>query len=177
MEKEWWKLEEWMFAGSCEARWIECHGLGWDLGKYEDRSSFIFVEKRLNGEWYNKILENGLLPLYSGKLSKSNTLFQEYGAPCHTCRVSKAWKAEHGIESLEWVAQSPHLNPIEHVWEYLDRKIRARRSKAWNIDDLKRILSEEWETMDETEIQKLMQSVPTRVEAVKCAEGGSTKYQ
>ena len=31
--------------------------------------------------------------------------------------------------------------------------------------------------MDQTEILKLLQSVPTRVEAVKCAEGGSTKYQ
>ena len=40
-----------------------------------------------------------------------------------------ACKAEHGIEFLEWVAQSADRNPIEHVWECLDRKIRAKKAE------------------------------------------------
>ena len=44
------------------------------------------------------------------------------------------------------------------------------------MHELKEILLKEWENIHQTEIQKLIQSVPKRVEAVKPAKGGSTKY-
>ena len=135
-----WRTIGESWKSPCLQATVKHGGIGvmvWGAVWYEGRSSLIFVEDRLNGAKYNGILEDGLLPLYQDKLDKNTTLFQEDGAPCHTCRISKAWKNEHGIKTLEWVAQSPDLNPIEHVWEHLDRKIRARKVKAKSVADLK----------------------------------------
>ena len=43
--------------------------------------------------------------------------------------------------------------------------------------DVKKIVLQEWEKRDQTEKQKLIQSVPKRVEAVKSVKDGSTKYK
>ncbi|GFY14698.1 transposable element Tcb2 transposase [Trichonephila clavipes] len=31
----------------------------------------------------------------------------------------------HGLERMEWPAQTPELNPIENISDYLDRQITA----------------------------------------------------
>ena len=36
----------------------------------------------------------------------------------------------HGIRTLDWVAQSPDLNPIENLWNHLDRQVRKRKTSA-----------------------------------------------
>ena len=30
-----------------------------------------------------------------------------------------------GVEELDWPAQSPDLNPIEHLWDELEHQLRA----------------------------------------------------
>ena len=174
-----WRTISESWKSPCLQAMVKHCGIGmlvWEAVWYKGRSSLIFVEDRLNGAKYNGILEDGLLPLYQDKLDKTTTPFQEHGAPCHTCRISKAWKNAHGIKTLEWVAQSPDFNLIEHVWEHLDRKIRARKVKAKSVADLKRMLLEEWETMDQSFIQQLVNSMPDRIEAVIAARGGSTHF-
>lgn len=41
--------------------------------------------------------------------------------------------------------QSPDINPIDHVWEYL--KIKGREHLSTNLQDLKVIILEEWNQM------------------------------
>jgi hypothetical protein len=33
---------------------------------------------------------------------------------------------EIGVEELDWPAQSPDLNPIEHLWDELESRLQAR---------------------------------------------------
>ncbi|KAK3522388.1 hypothetical protein QTP86_008912 [Hemibagrus guttatus] len=48
----------------------------------------------------------------------------------HKARSIKTWMSEFGVEELDWPAQSPDLNPIEHLWDELEQRLRARPSSA-----------------------------------------------
>ncbi|GFY25911.1 transposable element Tcb2 transposase [Trichonephila clavipes] len=45
---------------------------------------------------------------------------------------------------MDWPAYSPDLNPIEHMWDALERPIAARLHHPENTQQLKQMLIEEW---------------------------------
>jgi hypothetical protein len=80
------------------------------------------------------------------------------------------------VDVLPWAANSPDLNIIEHVWDHLNRKVRARRPPPTNEDQLWEALQEEWCAIDESFITKPYDSLPRRVRAAHKAKGGNTRY-
>ncbi|GFT61948.1 transposable element Tcb2 transposase [Trichonephila clavipes] len=48
------------------------------------------------------------------------------------------------ITRMDWPAYSPDLNPIEHVWDALGRRIAKRLHHPENTQQLKQMLIEEW---------------------------------
>ena len=49
--------------------------------------------------------------------------------PHRTCIVQNYMQQE-AIELLPWPAMSPDMNPVEHLWNYLGRKVNARTPKC-----------------------------------------------
>jgi len=81
-----------------------------------------------------------------------------------------------GIELMEWPANSPDLNPIEHLWDELIRRVEARPAKLTTLRDLRLALLEEWENIPQENIRTLVDSMPQKCQAVIEAEGGVTRY-
>ena len=75
-----------------------------------------------------------------------------------------------------WPAQSPDLNPIEHLWNYVKNKLKEFDEPPNGVQELWERVEELWDKIPAAECQKLIESMPRRVQAVYKAKGGYTKY-
>ena len=75
-----------------------------------------------------------------------------------------------------WPSQSPDLNPIEHLWSELERRIRRCPKNLKNIIKLESALQEEWSKISKDVLTKLIESMPRRIEAAIENDGWPTKY-
>ena len=134
MEKDWWKLRVWMFAGDCVTLWIGSYGLGCNL-VWRSIPSYLYRKaskwwriQQCSWKWTSttlwRELRRAILSFKKTVLHVTHEGFQRF--------------RKHEMESLEWVTLPLDLNPIEHVWKHLDRKIRIRKCKTKNIDDLQK---------------------------------------
>ena len=78
------------------------------------------------------------------------------------------------LEVMDWPPQSPDLNPIEELWEVLDRQLK--RSKITSKDTLWEELQLAWNRIPEKTLIDLIESMPARMRDVIGAKGGHTKY-
>jgi hypothetical protein len=83
------------------------------------------VKGNLNSRPYNYILDNYVLSTSWQQFGKQ-FLFQHDNVPVHKSRSIRKWLVEIGVEELDWPAQSPDFNPIKHLWDELERRLRAR---------------------------------------------------
>jgi hypothetical protein len=68
------------------------------------------------------------------------------------------------------------MNIIEHVWDQLDHLIRARNPLPRNKNEMWEALQDEWNNFLKETLDKLYESMPYRVAALKEARGNHTKY-
>ncbi len=74
---------------------------------------------------------------------------------------------------MDWPSISPDLNPIEHLWRILKRKVEER--KVSNIHQLRDVIME-WKRNPVETCEALVNSVHKRFKAVLENNGGHTKY-
>jgi transposase len=127
----------------------------------------------MNGPKYKEILRHNLLP-YSNSFMPEEWIFQHDNDPKHTSKVVKDWLASNRIQVLKWPAQSPDLNPIENLWKELGHRVGSRNHS--NRVDLLQHLQEEWAKIPSDFLEKLIESMPRRCEAIIASKGIATKY-
>ena len=87
-------------------------------------------------------------------------IFQQNNDPKHTSGLAKAWLKKNNIELLPWAFCSPDMNPIEHLWDELDRRVKKRQPRSKS--DLQRVLLEEWDGISRDVTERLVDSMPNR---------------
>ena len=103
-----------------------------------------------------------------------NFAFQQDGARCHTAEYSKQWFRREKISVLPWPSQSPDLNPIEHLWEVIKKKMDYTPVK--NQTELKDLIFQTWNSITPDITANLVDSMGRRCQAVMKSRGGPTKY-
>ena len=98
------------------------------------KTNLVVVQGNLNAQGY-------LQP-------KAVLFFQRYGpailmhdnARPHVARICQQFLNRNNVNILPWPAVSPDMNPIEHIWDYLGIKVRAR-GNVHNLRDLENALT------------------------------------
>ncbi|GBM11306.1 hypothetical protein AVEN_13549-1 [Araneus ventricosus] len=80
------------------------------------------------------------------------------------------------ITRMDWPAYSPDLNPIQHVWDMLGRRIAARQPPPTCLPELRRALLDEWCNIPQDQIDNLTLSMPRRCKACIASSGRHTPY-
>ncbi len=87
--------------------------------------------------------------------------FQQDNAPCHKAQIISDWFLEHDNEFalLKWPLQSPDLNPIEHIWDVVEREICIMDVQPTNLQQLRDAIMSIWIKISEECFQHLVESM------------------
>ncbi|ODA79009.1 hypothetical protein RJ55_04599 [Drechmeria coniospora] len=121
-----------------------------------------------------------IVPLLDGWVRKHPHL-QLVGndEPVATASRTKQLLQNRGIESCSapWLAHSPDLNPIEHVWNTMKDWVQQNHPQDKMGRELfQQVVKEAWGAIAESYLRDLVASMPVRCEAVIAANGMHTKY-
>lgn len=155
----------------------------WGCMTWAGVGRIALVEGNMNADQYIKILEENLLAtldaigIMPGFPSREDIIFQQDNDPKHTANKTKAWFSNNNIKPLPWPANSPDLNPIEHLWAHIKRQLRENYVlPPKGCFELWERVKEQWGKIKPEVCQNLIESMPRRLVAVRKARGRQTKY-
>ena len=146
--------------------------MGWNgVGKLTE------VQGIMNAQQYCDILDDGLVESFEKlEVPEEERIFQQDNDPKHTSKKATQWFDDNDIQVLVWPAQSPDINPIEHLWVHLKRAMLHYPTPPKGVHELWDRVVEEWNNISPETCQKLIESMPRRIQAVIRANGGHTDY-
>ena len=135
----------------------------------------------MDGAMYREILKAHMAP-YRKKLAEEQKIpeeeiiFQQDNDPKHKSKKVQKYLSNKGLTVLEWISQSPDMNPIENAWKFLKNRLIEHTPKPSNLEEVFVIIKEEWSKIPLSYFQNLVEGMPRRIEALYSARGGHTKY-
>ena len=135
------------------------------------------IDGRMDGDLYVKIMQDELqesLTYYNKRADR--VIFQQDNDHKHTCKKAQAYFQTQDYDILWWPAQSPDLNPIEHLWTHLKKQLSQYEEPPNGILELWGHVQKEWDAIKPEVCQNLIESMPRRIKALVKARGGYTKY-
>ena len=94
----------------------------------------------------------------------------------HGARVVRDYLCDESITTLPWQARNPDLNPTEHIWDIIGRRVKERTPLVQTLNELKQTLHQEWQRLSQVQIRRLVGSMRKRLAAVIRVNGGYTHY-
>ena len=131
----------------------------------------IVVQSNFNG-YINQIQQPEAVPFL--QRHGPATLMRDNAKP-HVARISRQFLNRNNVNVLPWPAVSPDMNPIENIWDYLGKKVRAR-GNVNNLRNLENALIQEWNNIPNVVIRHYVRSMRGRLPACINSRGGHTRY-
>lgn len=135
----------------------------------------VFQGGTLNAQRYrNEILEP-YVRLFRGAIG-SQFVFMDDNATPHRAQLIDAYLESEDIVRMDWPARSPDLNPIEHLWDVLGRRIASHQPPPRTLNQLKDALLKEWRLLEHSLVSNLINSMKSRCGACISVRGNHTYY-
>jgi len=154
----------------------------WSCMSWNGPGYIAMIDETLDSQLYIQILREDLhMSVEEWGMAREEFIFQHDNDPKHTAKVTKAYLESVGITEAEgrllyWPAQSPDLNPIEHMWSYLKKQLAKYPTRPKSCKELWERISVEWYKIPVEYCRKLIMSMPRRLAAVHKAKGKQTRY-
>ena len=137
------------------------------------KTNLTVVQVNLNDQGYiNKILQPDAVPFLQ---KYGPAILMHDNARPHEARTCRQFLNRNNVNVLPWPAVSLGMNPIEHIWDYLGRKVRAR-GNVHNLRDLENSLIQEWNNIPIVVIRRYVRSMRGSLAAYINSPGGHTRY-
>ena len=136
----------------------------------------MVIDGNLNAQKYrDRVLAPHVVPILQNHGIIS--VFQQDNARPHVDRDNIQFLRNNNIDFIDnWPSKSPDLNPIEHLRDNLDTRVRQRQNPPGNVNELRDALLEEWNNIPQAQINNLIHSMHRCCQAVSNARGGHTRY-
>ncbi|KHJ88717.1 hypothetical protein OESDEN_11487 [Oesophagostomum dentatum] len=99
----------------------------------------------------------------SGGTANRSLCFQQDNATIHVSNATKSWLRRYDINTLDWPACSPDLNPIENLWGIILRRIYANNRQFNTVNELKDAISRARMELDVTVLQNVIGNMRRRL--------------
>lgn len=153
------------------------HGGGsvmvWGCFAGDKVGDLVQIEGIMDKKLYHTILQRHAFPC-GKRIVGRGFVFQQDNDPKHTSKFCRNYIAakekQKELEYMEWPPQSPDCNPIELLWDELDREVR--KMQPTNSKQLWAFLKTCWDRLSTESLQKLIERMPRICAAVIRARGG-----
>ena len=136
---------------------------------------YVFPRGGITAVRYRDEVMEPIVRPYAGAIGDTFILMQD-NARAHTARESTTFLDDEGINVMNWPARSPVLNPIEHAWDMLSRRIGQRQHPPESVQSLTDALVQEWQAIPHNDFRRIIRSMPRRCQECANARGGHTSY-
>lgn len=149
----------------------------WAAISTKGKTPLVRIPKNMNAEQFETLLVEKLIPLMCDAINggPKDFVFMQDGDGTHTAKKVRNRLENEGIEQLlPWPAHSPDLNPIENAWSIIERHLESVHPTSDR--GLWQAMQDAWEKIDNNQLLRLCSNLPDRLQEVKDAKGGHTKY-
>ncbi|GFV91611.1 transposable element Tcb1 transposase [Trichonephila clavipes] len=172
-----WRRNEWSNVLLSDESRFSVHPVNRRIFLWRDRGSrnnpaFVHESVRFGGG--DEILRPIVVP-YAAAIRDDFILMHDNCRP-HRANLVEDFLFEEGIVRMEWPVCSPDMNPIEHVWDVLGRRVADRQRPPQTLQELKIALLEKWDRIHLLVINSLIDSMPQRCSTLLAVNGNHTPY-
>ncbi|GFV62360.1 transposable element Tcb1 transposase [Trichonephila clavipes] len=136
---------------------------------------YIIRDGPLTARRYRDEILRPIVVPYAAAIGDDFILMDDNCRP-HRANLGEDFLFEERIVQMEWPACSPDMNPIEHVWDALGKRVAGRQPSPQTLQELKRALLEEWDRIPQLVINSLIDSMPQRCSTLLTVRGNHTLY-
>jgi hypothetical protein len=94
----------------------------------------VTIQGNLTGDQYTRdVLQPVVVPHFDNHPLATRPVYMDDNARPHCSRAVTAYLQSEAVTSVPWPAMIPDLNPIQHIWDMLGRRIHAQEPPVQNI--------------------------------------------
>ena len=149
----------------------------WGCFSFDCKLDLYVLDGNLTGQTYrDNVLARRVVPHFDNHALADRPMFMDDNTRPHRARIVQHCLQQEAVQTIPWPAMSPDMNPIEHVSDFIGRKINQRNPKCQNIDELRTAILQEWQQFPQERLRRLVQSMTRRVTELHNKRSEYTRY-